>query len=303
METTSECRVDGCSAPIRDKGRQLCNAHRQRLRAYGSPGGRPAKRGGTLRERLEAKVSVRDEDECWPYGAGLQHGYGIISDGKKTLKAHRVAYSLWVGEIPPGHTIDHECHNRALEAGECSGGPCHHRSCCNPKHLVPRLMWDNVSRGDSVASINSRKTHCFRGHELPEDRVCRECKRIATAEWVARNPERVRENAAAYRARDPERAREKSRRSKLRIAYGLSLEEYDELLAMQGGHCAICPAKEAGRAGRVDLYVDYCPDTQRVRGLLCATCSDGISRFRGDPVLLQAAAQYATLTQGENPGG
>jgi hypothetical protein len=51
--------------------------------------------------------------------------------------------------------------------------------------------------------------------------------------------------------------------------YGLSLEQYEEMLRLQGGTCALC-----GRPPKTyRLNVDHDHITGRVRGLLCYRCN------------------------------
>jgi hypothetical protein len=80
-----------------------------------------------------------------------------------------VAYELAIGPIPEGLTIDHLCRNRG---------------CVNPAHLEAVTNRTNLLRGDGIAALNARKTHCKRGHEFtPENtyvwregtRACRAC--------------------------------------------------------------------------------------------------------------------------------
>lgn len=51
--------------------------------------------------------------------------------------------------------------------------------------------------------------------------------------------------------------------------YGLTAEQYDMLLAAQGGRCAICRAKPKSKR----LAVDHDHRTGAVRGLLCSRCN------------------------------
>jgi hypothetical protein len=77
--------------------------------------------------------------------------------------------------------------------------------------------------------------------------------------------------------------------SKRRYArYGLSKTEFQDLLARQGGRCAICGTTEPG--GKHGTFnIDHCHETGRVRGILCQRCNialaslgdslDGVMRF------------------------
>src|SRR3982751_6823411 len=92
-----------------------------------------------------------------------------------------------------------------------------------------------------------------------------ERRRAARRERYATDPEHREKVKALARAVDPQTRRA----SRLRAKYGLSLEEFDALVARQGGRCAICPAEVGDKRG-LALYVDHCHKTGAVRGLLCA---------------------------------
>jgi len=62
-----------------------------------------------------------------------------------------------------------------------------------------------------------------------------------------------------------------SRKSELMKRYGLTLEEYDAMLAFQDGRCYICDRKPRARDPR--LAVDHDHRTGAIRGLLCAICN------------------------------
>src|SRR5665213_3048143 len=52
-------------------------------------------------------------------------------------------------------------------------------------------------------------------------------------------------------------------------AHGITEEQYQELLAFQGGRCAIC----GNKPGKKRLAVDHNHKTGEVRGLLCKYCN------------------------------
>lgn len=151
---SATCTVTGCKAEP-SRYRKMCETHRHRQRKYGDPLGERPPHQSTLAERITAKVERKGPDDCWPYTGATQYGYGVITgDAGLNRKAHRVAYETFVGPIPAGLTLDHECHNRAYAAGTCAGGDtCPHRRCCNPAHLEPRTMGDNTARGGGLAPL------------------------------------------------------------------------------------------------------------------------------------------------------
>lgn len=68
---------------------------------------------------------------CWLWKRGHSKGYAQFWFRGRSLLAHRVAYELFVGEIPRGLTIDHLCRNTG---------------CVNPQHLEPATWPENGRR-------------------------------------------------------------------------------------------------------------------------------------------------------------
>lgn len=77
----------------------------------------------------------------------------------------------------------------------------------------------------------------------------------------------------------------------LKSLYGITLDEYREMLESQDGRCKIC-SKTAEELGEPRLSVDHDHETKVVRGLLCGNCNRGLGKFRDDPGLLRSAIQY-----------
>jgi hypothetical protein len=105
--------------------------------------------------------------------------------------------------------------------------------------------------------------------------------------WQADNPERVKAKLREYR--DSGRRQANDRRTHLKRKYGITPEQYEEMLAAQGGGCAICqrPPRED-----ISLHVDHDHETGTVRGLLCFRCNNALGDFDDDVVLMQMAAAY-----------
>lgn len=73
--------------------------------------------------------------------------------------------------------------------------------------------------------------------------------------------------------------------------YGITIEEYESMRAIQNYSCAICFTPEAETThGRLD--VDHDHETGQVRGLLCGKCNKALGLMRDDAGLLRAAADY-----------
>lgn len=93
---------------------------------------------------------------------------------------------------------------------------------------------------------------------------------------------------SAYHA-DPLPAKLASRRFKLR-QFDMTEDEYDELLAYQGGSCWICQKKP--QKGGKRLAVDHEHRTGLIRGLLCHTCNQMLGFMHENARLFARAAGY-----------
>ena len=80
----------------------------------------------------------------------------------------------------------------------------------------------------------------------------------------------------------------KARDARLRRLYGMTLEEWEQLKAAQGGGCAGC-----GRDGVTrSLHTDHSHRTRIVRGILCASCNSALRKLRDNPAIATALAAY-----------
>jgi hypothetical protein len=85
---------------------------------------------------------------------------------------------------------------------------------------------------------------------------------------------------------------EAMRRQKFKERYGITLEQYERLLEVQGGACAICKSKDIGHSKHKHFSVDHDHVTGVVRGLLCNRCNVGLGSFKDNMDSLQAAIEY-----------
>ena len=88
--------------------------------------------------------------------------------------------------------------------------------------------------------------------------------------------------------RERQRAYSKSYMRRARLEkYGLTVEQFEEMVVAQNGCCAIC-----GTADERGLVVDHDHTDGRVRGLLCHACNVAIGFMKDDPERLLRAVQY-----------
>lgn len=133
--------------------------------------------------------------DCWVWPGGLTgSGYGQLNFMGIRWVAHRLAWSVVNGTIPPGMLCCHTCDNR---------------KCCRPDHIFIGTPLDNNL--DAVAKNRHPgmlKTHCIRGHEYnatntivrPDgSRNCHECQRWHSKAHYARKVE-AKKRAAAFLA-------------------------------------------------------------------------------------------------------
>jgi hypothetical protein len=70
--------------------------------------------------------------------------------------------------------------------------------------------------------------------------------------------------------------------------YGLSKQQYSDLLKSQNNSCKICHTPYGEKA----FAVDHCHKTGRVRGILCISCNTAIGMLKEDPIILRQAIDY-----------
>lgn len=77
--------------------------------------------------------------------------------------------------------------------------------------------------------------------------------------------------------------------SRIKKEYGLTREQYMLLVSSQRGACALCGHTPESH---FSLHVDHCHQSNKVRGLLCGPCNQGIGLLKEDPELFKKAITY-----------
>lgn len=106
-------------------------------------------------------------NDCWIWrGPRARGGYGKCQINGKTIRAHRLAYTLLVGEIPIDLLVMHGCDNRL---------------CVNPAHLSVGTHQDNLD--DAIAKGRWRYEAHGKGLRKPGE--INEKAKLSTKDVVA----------------------------------------------------------------------------------------------------------------------
>lgn len=84
--------------------------------------------------------------------------------------------------------------------------------------------------------------------------------------------------------------KKRARDHMFKLLRGISHEERDALLKSQGGACAVCETKTPG--SKKGWHVDHCHTSQRIRGILCATCNIALGMVNDSVDRLSLLTQY-----------
>ena len=99
-----------------------------------------------------------------------------------------------------------------------------------------------------------------------------------------------------YIAANYDKIRTWRRNGDLKKHFGISLDQYNEMLEAQGFVCAICNLPETQKCSTTGvvykLAVDHCHKTGKVRALLCSRCNRTLGMVDDDVLLLQKLSAY-----------
>lgn len=81
------------------------------------------------------------------------------------------------------------------------------------------------------------------------------------------------------------------REKHLQKSYGMSLQDFFDMLEEQNYECAICSA-DLSNAKPKNIHIDHCHTSSKVRGILCNSCNMGIGMLKDDVDVLKSAIAY-----------
>lgn len=116
---------------------------------------------------------------------------------------------------------------------------------------------------------------------MPESKICTKCKIEKPAQDFHIYRNRLRPACKIC-------LNKMQHNSRLISTYGITLQQYEDMLEAQDHKCTICGGFDSDRR----LSVDHNHDTGAFRGLLCHQCNTGLGLFKDDIHLMKLAIQY-----------
>lgn len=111
-----------------------------------------------------------------------------------------------------------------------------------------------------------------RRKKYAEDKDFRESHKASVKDWQMTNPD-------------------KRKHQRLMSAHGIALSDFQDMLAMQNGRCAICGYSDMSDP-KFFPVVDHCHKTGVIRGILCSNCNQAIGKFKDNQNNLLSAIAY-----------
>lgn len=135
-------------------------------------------------------------------------------------------------------------------------------------------------------------------------KVCAFCMNLKSDLWKKNNPDKVKAQKSKWVSENKDKVKEHSKRVStqsrrkhvVKLYYGLSWEEYENLYLTSQGACSICskPLSLLKEEHKETAHVDHCHTTGKIRGILCRSCNRGIGYLNDSPERLHKAAEYLT---------
>lgn len=79
---------------------------------------------------------------------------------------------------------------------------------------------------------------------------------------------------------------EQAKTARLKWKYGITPEDYDNMMISQHSKCYICSKSDS------ELVIDHCHTNGHIRALLCGNCNKGLGFFKDNTINLNNAIEY-----------
>lgn len=131
--------------------------------------------------------------------------------------------------------------------------------------------------------------------------ICKTCDKAKASTWNKINSNAHKNHQKRWREENRQSSRDQRKNyvlnnpnevksTGLKFNYGITLDDYNKMLNLQNGKCAICQKHTS--ILKKDLCVDHCHKTLKIRGLLCSTCNAGIGMLGDNLSSVIKAVEY-----------
>lgn len=118
---------------------------------------------------------------------------------------------------------------------------------------------------------------------------CKSCTKEYYSTYYQKNKDTIADKRKPYDRLYRQNNKDTIKNKNLKATYGITLDDYKEMLDSQDHTCDIC--NQVCSSGK-PLVVDHCHTTGKVRGLLCMHCNTGLGHFNDSEQHLNAAIAY-----------
>ena len=140
------------------------------------------------------------------------------------------------------------------------------------REYMKRYYEMNPEKFKVISQEQKDKKNAARRARYASDAEHREKMKSQSLNWLRANPE-------------------KKKSQRLMAAFGIDMSDFQDMLSIQNGACAICGHSDLSDPNFFPL-VDHCHSTGRVRGLLCMNCNQALGKFKDDKSRLFSAIAY-----------
>jgi len=123
--------------------------------------------------------------------------------------------------------------------------------------------------------------------------TCRPCHKTISAKNYKNNKDKRSANGKRNYRKNPGRHRE----YELWHKYGLTVDDYNEMLFLQNNRCVICQQEFVKTGRNSPAHVDHCHKSGEVRAILCTNCDHLLGNAKDDINILQNAIKYLKIFQ------
>jgi Recombination endonuclease VII len=166
------------------------------------------------------------------------------------------------------------------------GKTCSNPICDRVGQILP------FSEFTPIAGTDRFMSRCKRCRVKSTSKYAKDHKESINArlrEWRAKNPKKSSEKAKRYyhtwRLNNPERAKIGHKKGNIKKRFGITVDEYMQILVKQNYKCIICGSEE-------NLGLDHDHKTGMVRKFLCRTCNAALGFLKDDVNLVLNLLNY-----------